>query len=338
METELLENEFVNNIDVSIVIVNYNTRDLLEKCLESIYSSVTGIQIDVVVVDNNSEDNSLQMCIRKFPEVKLIQNSENKRYAIANNQGWQAMTGSNILFLNSDTIVLEGAIEAMVKLLELNSMIGGCSCKLLNGDGSLQRNLTEDPTIWNQLYCHTFLSSIKLIRKPWSSYHMKGFDFNCECKVSNVFGSVLMVKRGLLEKIDGMDEGFPFYFEDTDLCRRLCELGSELWYTPKGQIIHFGGGSSEANTKKPELSFHFYYGLLRYLRKYHNKNTVFCFCLLWKPMVLITYFCSFLWNCLRFSIYYVIGKREHRSVKKYLFKLRASSLFLVRYFVDFLSA
>ncbi len=323
-------------MDVSIVIVSYNTCDLLGQCLRSIYSLKSDLEIEVVVVDNASSDGSQEMCKVEFTEVDLIENSENNRYAIANNQGWQVTSGRNILFLNSDTIVLDGAIEAMSNVLDTNDMAGGCSCKLLNDDGSLQRNLKRDPTLINQMYCDTLFRGMRLIRQPWSSYQMKSFDYNGTCAVGNASGAVLMVKIDILEKTGGMDEGFPFYFEDTDMCRKVWESGSELWYTAKGQIVHLGGGSSESDAMKPELKYFFYFGLLRYLRKYYGKNKTLLFCLFWKPLVVLMHLWRIIWNSLRCSIYNLVGKKDHQLTKKYSLRARTSGSFLMHYFLKFI--
>ena len=143
------------SIDLSIIIVNWNTRQLLEQCLSSLSKCADGVQREVIVVDNGSDDDSVRCLAQHFPEVQLIRNNTNRGFAAANNQGLAIAKGRNILFLSSDTRVVEGALRAMVELLNNRPDAGLFSCRLLNEDGSIQPNVHHFPSFGAMLQRYT---------------------------------------------------------------------------------------------------------------------------------------------------------------------------------------
>lgn len=206
-------------MDLSIIIVNYNTKNLLKECLASIDKNVSHIKFETLVVDNNSQDRSAEMVEKEFPKVELIKNKENMGFASANNIGIRKSKGKYLLLLNSDTLVLPGSLEEMVEFMDRTPEAGAVGCKLLNPDGSLQsfgrgRSLKQSRN-----------SEIK--------------------QVTWVEGSCLMVRQTVVNEVGLMDENFFFYSEDMDWCRRIRLAHWKIFVLPQAKIIHYGRGSTK---------------------------------------------------------------------------------------------
>jgi len=227
------------DMTLSIVIVMSNTRELLRNCLKSIYENTTGIEYEVIVVDNNSTDGSAEMVEEQFPAVKLIRNSENLGFSKGNNQGFAASAGRYMLALNSDTMVLNHAISAMVHFMDERSDAGACGCKLLNEDGSLQPSWENFPTILSEIFYGTPLSRIFPHRKrrPFSQGVYE---------VDWVSGACLMVRRETIEQVGGFDERFtPAYSEETDWCYRIKQDGWKVYYLAQPEVVHISGQTTK---------------------------------------------------------------------------------------------
>jgi len=205
-------------LDLSIIIVSYNTKDLLKQCLDSIYGKVQDISFEIFVVDNNSQDGSPKMVKNLFPKVKLIENKENKGFASANNLAIKKSKGRYVLLLNSDTIVLPGSLSRMKQFMDETPRAGATGCKLINPDGSLQ----------------SFGRGLKRIRG-------KGVR-----EVDWVEAACFMVRQRVIDEIGLMDENFFFYSEDMDWCRRMRLAGWKIFCISRAKVIHYGRGSTEA--------------------------------------------------------------------------------------------
>lgn len=236
--------------DLSIVIVNWNTCDMLREVLLSVFQSTEEVRkgsftLDVIVVDNASDDMSADMVKAEFPQVVLIENTENRGFAAANNQGFERAKGRYVLLLNSDTIVLGNVLEASVTYMDQpeHRSIGAMGCRVLNTDHTMQATCSMFPSLINL----TLLTS-GLAKLPWprflGRYHMRYWMRDSECKVDVISGCYLMIRREVLEKTGGLDEDFFFYGEETDWCRRITKAGWELWFAPVGEIIHHGSASA----------------------------------------------------------------------------------------------
>jgi N-acetylglucosaminyl-diphospho-decaprenol L-rhamnosyltransferase len=249
-------------MDLSIIIVNWNTRELLAGCLESIASHqmslVEGdaelriyrqsLAIEIFVVDNASTDGSLAMVRKRFPQVRLIENHENVGFARANNQAIrlsQACPGPSrrsryVLLLNSDTQVYPGALETMVQFMEEHPQAGGCGPRLLNADGSLQVSchpiLTPEREFWRLLFLD------RLWRR--ATYVQQGWDQQAPRQVEVIKGACLLMRRASLEQVGLLDEQYFIYTEEMDLCYRLAQAGWQLWWVPQAMVKHFGEASS----------------------------------------------------------------------------------------------
>ena len=232
-------------MDVSIVIVNLNSRQLLEDCLRSIDEQTREIEYDVIVVDNASTDGSVEMVRAQFPRVRLIANPVNNRYAIANNQGLAIAQGRYLFYLNGDTILTGNAVKELADFLDAHPDAGGVGCQLIYPDGRYQDSCFRFPTAVNVFYL------LCLARFYWETPLAGNYRFphlNATYPVDFVVGACLMARRDLLAQCRGMDEDYYFYGEDSDLCYRIWQTGATIAYEPRGaQVIHYGGVSSTIN-------------------------------------------------------------------------------------------
>ncbi len=233
-------------MDLSIIIVNFNTRELLSDCLKSIFKKEMKYEFGVVVVDNGSSDGSAEMVKNNFPKVRLIRHKENSGFAGGNNSGLKAIGARYYLLLNSDTVVPVGSIERLVDFME-TSGFGVGSCKLKGSDGSFQPNAGDLPFGLPLFFWITGWDDIlPKIREKLPSFHRKFKSFYTgEKEVGWVSGSVMIIKDIVYEKIGGLDEKIFMYCEDTDYCIRAKSAGFKVGWTDKAEITHLGGGSSK---------------------------------------------------------------------------------------------
>lgn len=237
-------------MDLSIIIVNFNTKQLLSDCLSSIFKQDLKEKFRVVVVDNASSDESVDMVKREFPQVEVIESHKNLGFAGGNNLGLKKFESKYYLLLNSDTIVPAGSLGSLVNFMD-NSDFGVGSCKLRTRDGSLQPNAGDLPFGLPLIFWLSGLDDIlPKIGESLPSFHRKFKSFyQGEKEVGWVSGSVMIIKKEVVEKIGGLDEGIFMYCEDTDYCIRARKAGFKVGWTDKAEIIHLGGGSS----KDPKL-------------------------------------------------------------------------------------
>lgn len=233
------------NMDVSIVIVNWNTRDILHDCLESIYRGTRTVGFEVIVIDNASMDDSVQMIRSDFPKVVLIENSENRGFAAANNQGMAIAKGRYVLLLNSDTIVLEDAIDKVVAFADTHPEAGMVGCRVLNADRTLQRSCFMFPSVLNMALWVSYLFKVFPRSRFFGRDRMTWWDGDDVREVDVLTGCFMLVRREAMEQVGPMDERFFMYFEETDWCYRFKKSGWKIIFTPSGEIIHLGGTSSK---------------------------------------------------------------------------------------------
>lgn len=255
--------------DVSIIIVNWNTRELLRDCLASI-AAQTVAPHEVIVVDNASRDGSAAMVQAEFPQVRLIANRDNRGFAAANNQGLEVARGANLLLLNPDTLVLEGAVDRMLDWLARHPDVGAAGCQVLEGPGVIQRTCFADPTPLNQaiveLGLMRFARRLSRLGRPW----YLDWDRRSERDVDVVSGMFLLVPRRVLEEVGPLDPAFFIYAEEADWCRRIRKAGWRCVFTPEAQIIHLDGGSKSTAQIKPRMHVQMQKSNLIYARKHHG--------------------------------------------------------------------
>ena len=249
---------------LSIIIVSYNTKELLKQCIESIIknSKTSSVSYEIIVVDNNSKDDSVKFVnslIRNKLAIKLIENKENLGFAKANNQGIKIAKGEYIMLLNSDTIVQDNALEILVDYLEKNRDIAVLGPKLLNADRTSQPSVGNFPSLLvvaNMLFFEHFVPN-RFVR--WSPKTTRAVDW--------VMGAALMSRKEIFNKIGGLDENIFMYMEELEWCYRVKKNGYKIYFYPQAKIVHLGQGSSETGRKDPIINI--YKGLIYFYRKHY---------------------------------------------------------------------
>lgn len=266
-------------MDLSIIIVNWNTRELLAGCL----GSVVGCQLpvssyedgcagfaeprphllaaEVIVVDNASTDGSLEMLREQFPQVRLIANDENVGFARANNQAIRESKGRYIMLLNSDTEVHPGALEAMVAFMDAHPTAAGCGPRLLNSDGSLQPSchpmLTPEREFWRLMFLDHIWRRATYDQERWNHTQPR--------QVEVIKGACLLLRREALDQVGLLDDQYFMYTEEMDLCFRLLQADWELWWVPWAAVLHYGEASSK------QIAEEMYIQLYRSKAQFHRK-------------------------------------------------------------------
>ncbi|QIB27576.1 glycosyltransferase family 2 protein [Caloranaerobacter azorensis] len=257
-------------MDLSIIIVNYNTRELTRQTLQSIYKYNHNLDFEVIVVDNNSSDDSINMIKDEFPQVILIQNKENLGFSKANNIGINKSKGKYILLLNSDTIIQRDTLEIMVDFMETNKEVGAAGCKVVLPDGNLDKACKRSfPTPRNAFYNALKLDKLFPHNKRFGEYNLTYLNEDEMHEVDSLVGAFMMVRREVIEEVGLLDENFFMYGEDIDWCYRIKKSGWKIVYYPKTKIIHYKGGSSKK--KNPKIIYEFYRAMYLFFEK-HYKN------------------------------------------------------------------
>lgn len=251
---------------VSICIVTCRARDLLKDCLQSICVN-TRTPYEIIVVDNASKDGTVEMLRRDFPFVRLIQNDHNAGFGRPSNQALRVSSGKYALLLNNDTIVLPQAIDRLVAFMETHPDAGICGPKVLNRDGSMQKQCRRSyATPWD-LFCYfSGLAALFPKSRLFARYLVTYADANATMAVDSVSGSCMLVRRTLMDQIGLLDERFFAYQEDTDYCFRANHAGWRIYYHPDAQIVHFAShGGSRVDPFRSIVEWHKSY--LLYYRK-----------------------------------------------------------------------
>jgi hypothetical protein len=249
---------------LSIVIVNWNTCELLKQCLASVYANPPSVEYDIWVVDNASKDGSSEMVQECFPQVRLVNNGFNAGFAYANNLALRQAEGEYALLLNSDTIVKPNALQAMVQFMDDHSEAGAVGSRVLNPDGSLQVSCYIEPTLKNEFLRMFHLEGLF----PGSSYKMTTWELEKAREVDILQGACLMLRGKTLEEVGLLDEDFFMYSEDYDLCTRIQKARWRLYWVPWAEIIHFGGQSTRQVAT--EMFVRLYQSKLLCMRKHYG--------------------------------------------------------------------
>lgn len=228
-------------MNISIIIVSWNVRDLLKRCLESVFRFNEGFDFQIIVIDNASSDDTVEMMRQNFPQVKLIINQKNKGFAVANNQGIKEAKGDYILLLNPDTELIEPVFKKVFDKMESDNQIGVLGCKLMNSDKTIQSSVRRFPTIGSQLAI--LFKMHKIFPAVLNRYLAKNFDYTKEAEVDQVMGAFFCIRKKLLNKIGLLDEGYFIWFEEVDFCRRTKKADYKVVYWPNTSVIHYGGQS-----------------------------------------------------------------------------------------------
>jgi GT2 family glycosyltransferase len=257
--------------DLSIIIVNWNVRDLLRDCLRSIDAGRGALSLEVIVVDSASSDGSVAMVAAEFPWVTLLPQTENVGFPRGNNIALAVARGRCLLLLNPDTIVVGDALTLMLNYLEANADIGALGPQLLNPDGSVQSSRRRFPTLATGFFEGAWLD--RLAPGVLRRYYALDLPDDATADVDWLNGACIMVPRGVYEQVGGMDEAYFMYSEELDWCRRIKQTGRRVVYYPQARIIHHYGKSSEQAVTARHINFQ--RAKLRYYRKYHGRAAAF---------------------------------------------------------------
>ncbi len=257
-------------MDVSIIIVSYNTKELTLKAIESVVNTIKNISYEVFIVDNASTDGSIE-AIEKIcnKNIKLICNKENLGFSAANNIAIRKAVGRYILLLNSDTIVKPDAIEMSIKYMDKDKekAIGALGCKVVLRDGTLDKACKRGfPTPWNSLTYFLKLDKLFPSNKKFGGYHLTYIKDNDIAEVDCVMGAFMLLRKETIEDVGLLDEAFFMYGEDVDWCYRIKKAGWKIMYYPKAEIIHYKKASSAKKGSKTIKEFY------KSMHIFYNKN------------------------------------------------------------------
>jgi GT2 family glycosyltransferase len=231
-------------MDLSIIIVTWNSKEFIRNCLDSILLSQGNFGNEVIVVDNASFDETAKIVEELYPQVNLILNKKNLGYAKANNQGIEEAGGDYVLLLNPDTQVFEDSLSLMYEFMEENPGIGALGPKLLNPDKTVQASCREFPTFSTLIWEFSGLSRLFPKSRVFGRWRMGHFDFDRQTETDQPMASCLMLPRAALEDVGVFDESFAMFFNDVDLCYRIKKGGWKIFFYPEAKVIHHKGAST----------------------------------------------------------------------------------------------
>ena len=279
----MLSNANGDPVDLTVVIVSWNVRDLLRRCLKSVFDSGRGshpaldpgethipgqLRIEIIVVDNASSDGSAEMVRAEFPQVRLIANPENRGFTAANNQGLAAGLGRCLMLLNPDTEMVGDALATMIGYLDGHPQVGMVGPQLRYGDGRLQSSRRRFPTFATALFESTVAGEWWPNNPFARRYRMDGTPDDVIQPVDWLVGACLLARREVYHQVGGLDEGFFMYSEEVDWCRRIRSAGWEIVYLPAAVVIHHEGKSSEQVVAARHI--YFQSSKVRYFLKHHG--------------------------------------------------------------------
>ncbi|RMF48367.1 MAG: glycosyltransferase family 2 protein, partial [Anaerolineae bacterium] len=253
------------HLDISVIIVNWNTRQLLAQAIRSVQQTFGKLSVEIIVVDNGSTDGSQDMLRSHFPLVKVVQNTENVGFARANNQGARLARGEFLLLLNSDAELYPNAMQSMLEVMRAHPKAGIVGANLRNPGGSFQASHTPFPTLTQE-----FLILSGLGRALYGAhYPSRGPEEDIgPQRVDYIEGACMLIRREPYLEVGGMDEGYFMYAEEVDLCYTFVQHGWEVWYQPAARVLHHGGGSSRNRRAAREGDL--YQSRVRFFRKWRG--------------------------------------------------------------------
>ncbi len=233
-------------LDLSIVLVAFNSRKHLLACLKSLYTTPPTLDFEVIVIDNGSDDGTQEALAERFPEARLIESGHNAGYTGGNNLGYRNSSGRHLLFLNPDTLVTGAALEQMVSCADSDGHCGAVGPKVLNADGSLQRSCypaARLSTVITSVFFLDYIPGFETLTGIKPNYHPE--DYAREMNVDVACGCCLLVPRRILDEVGPFDDVYWMYGEEADLCERIRTHGYAVRYAPSASIVHFGGATTQ---------------------------------------------------------------------------------------------
>ncbi|MBC7785845.1 MAG: glycosyltransferase family 2 protein [Burkholderiales bacterium] len=252
--------------DVSVIIVNYNTREMTLKCLDALRADLTGINAEVILVDNASSDGSVEAIRAHAPWVQVIASEKNLGFGAGNNVGLKIAQGDYFLLLNTDALPHAGAIQALLTYMQTHPKTAVVGPRLLNADGSVQQSCFRFPTPLRSWLENLWISAI--LRRVPAIDDYRGWAHDREREVDFVIGACVMVRRSVYEQIGGFDERFFMYAEESDWMYCMHRAGWTISFTPSAVVTHLGGASGASD--KPKINQIFFESLDHYELKHHG--------------------------------------------------------------------
>jgi N-acetylglucosaminyl-diphospho-decaprenol L-rhamnosyltransferase len=251
--------------DVSVIIVSYNTRELLRECIESILCEQgDGLGVEVIVVDNASADGSAAMVAERFPQVRLIANPDNRGFGAACNQGLEVARGRYALILNADIRAQPGALQRLVEFMDAHPDAAVCGGQLRYPDGRIQPSCARELTLWWVFCEQSLLAKLFPRTRLFGGYWRTHWDFSATIETEQVMGACMMLRR----PFPRLDEDYFLYCEDTDLCYRVRQAGGRIYYVHDAVFVHHLGASGEP--QRAQMVIYYNRGKERYFRKFHG--------------------------------------------------------------------
>jgi GT2 family glycosyltransferase len=265
-----------NNIDLSICIVNWNGKEVLKKCLLSIDQHKEDLIVEIIIVDNASSDNSVEMIEKEFPEAILIKSDTNLGYGKANNIAIKRSRGKNILILNPDILIREPIFREMIQYLKCHPDVGCVGCKLINIDGSIQKSYHKSfPTPYSEF------KQGMLINRLYDIIPRRNGKSQGNIKVSWLVGACMMFRNEVLETLGGFDDMYFMYGEDIDLCYRIYQLGYKIIYLDSLKMTHYHAFASGKKKKKYFSAVLQRESIYRFMKAHYNSISVVLYRLVW---------------------------------------------------------
>jgi GT2 family glycosyltransferase len=249
-------------MNISIIIVNWNTKDLLRDCLDSIYKTIDPLTHEIIVVDNASSDGSMAMLTAEYPQVKIIANKENRGFGAANNQGFAVMQGRYALLINTDAVLTAGAVQKLWAFAEANPRVAIVCGQLLNADGSKQNSIAAFPTLLTLAANTSLLEYLFPRRYPSKRYGHAG-----PLEVDSAIGACMLIRKKAMHEVSFFDDRYFFFFEETDMAYAMKRVGWRIYQVPDALIYHLQGQSIGHNARS---RIEFYRSRYQFLRKWHS--------------------------------------------------------------------
>jgi GT2 family glycosyltransferase len=255
-------------IDLSIVIVGWNTRDVIRACLESVFKNLGNLTAEVIVIDNGSSDHSARMIAHEFPQVRLIDNDTNRGFAAANNQGIRIARGRHVLLLNPDTVIIGDVLQETLAYARAHPDAGIVGCQVMEDATAVQRTCFRFPSPLNTFMWVTGLSAVlprsrvagRAAYGPWRRDGARDVDV--------VSGMFMLARREAIEQVGPMDEQYFVFAEEADWCRRFRDAGWRCVFAPVGRILHVDGGSKSTEQADTRMYVQMQKSVLRFHRKH----------------------------------------------------------------------
>ena len=259
---------------LSVIIVSYNVKFFLEQCLRSCIKATQNLEAEIIVVDNNSVDESTEMVKEKFPNISLIHNQKNVGFSKANNQAILKTKGELVLLLNPDTLVEEDAFEKAISFMSEEKEVGAVGVQMVDGKGKfLDESKRGIPNFQTSLFkflgLHKFFSNSKTL----NNYYLGNLDKDKRHEVEVLVGAFMLIRKSVLDEVGLLDEQFFMYWEDTDLCMRIAEKGYKNYYLGDIKIIHYKGESNKRHTLSFTIGFN--KSMIAFVKKHFSKHPLF---------------------------------------------------------------